>query len=206
MTRAQQGGQTQLGGPSGLRHTPGFGPVDFHWNGLSAGPSVAPVGTGRVVRPRQKSRGELRACQMGAEDRICRAFQWGYTFRPSRNADPQAAGLRIPWLPFLAGARLYDSKALGHSTVRGFRVEEKPTKSTTGAGCQPGQAWVREALGRQSANSRRLSDRDVQDSGLDGWSLGLRQRHRAGSVGFGEGIEVLLGHRTGAGGIMGVAR
>ena len=103
--------------------------MDFQWKGVPASPSVPPFGTGRVVRPLQKSRGELGACQTGAESRICRAFQWGYMFHPSRNVGPLAAGFRVPGLPFPAGvgssgwqrpvgARLDDFEALGHFTVR----------------------------------------------------------------------------------------
>ena len=147
-TRVQQGGQTQLGGPSGLLHTPGFGPVDFQWKGLPAGPPAAPFGTSRVVRLLQKSRGELRACQTGAESRICWGFQWGYKFHPSRNEGPSAAEIPQSGLPFPAragssgwqrseGRESTVSTALKHLSVRGAPWEASLDRKHHGAGLNP---------------------------------------------------------------------
>jgi len=122
--------------------------------------SLAKVKSPSATHPRFSPTKFLRRLR-GAKTLV--SFQWGYKFHPRRNVDPLAAGFRIPRLPFPAGAgstggqrpagaRLDVSKALGHSTVRGFRVEEKPTKSTTGA--QPGQAVKRGRL----ASVRHLGD------------------------------------------------
>ena len=100
VTRAKQGGQMPSGGTLGLLHTAGFGPVDFQWKGVLAGPSVAPFGTGQLVR----LLGRVGACQTRAESRTCWAFQWGYKFHPSRNVGLLAADIPRSGLPFPAGA------------------------------------------------------------------------------------------------------